>query len=200
MTITTWFRVNPVASLLCALVLLHGTDAGADATRHSRDPATGAETWEWRGADVALSLTQILPDQVRGFYGARGFDADAVDAIARHCVFQTVMRNASAAGEVAPQLADWRFITAQGEHPLQLNRDWQAEWDGRGIVPAARLAFEWAQFPPDQNFARGDWNMGMTLYPLAPGSRFDLRFVWKVNSATHTGLMRGVRCAADGAK
>lgn len=200
MTITEWLRINPVASLACALVLLHGADAGADATRHNRDPATGAETWEWRGEGVALSLTQILPDQVRGFYGARGFDANTVEAIARHCAFQTVMRNESAADEVAPQLADWRFITAPGERPLKLNRDWQAEWDRRGIAPATRLAFQWAQFPPDQSFAHGDWNMGMTLYPLARGSRFDLRFVWKVNDVTHAGLMRGVRCAADGAK
>ena len=93
---------------------------------HTTDPDTGIESWEIHTQGVSLWLAQILPDQVRGFYSARGFDAESVELLATGaCVFQTIFRNESAKRAIEFNLADWRVLTAKGEQPLRLERDWQ---------------------------------------------------------------------------
>ena len=64
------------------------------------------KSWETTAHGVRLSLTQIQPGHVRGFYLARGFDAETAGSIAEHCVFQTVMRNISAPGAIQFSLSD----------------------------------------------------------------------------------------------
>jgi len=172
--------------------------APASETSHTVDPAATVESWETRVYGVSLKLAQILPDQVRGFYFARGFDRDSVERLAaQSCVFQTILRNESASGAIHNNLADWRVRHAGGEQPLKLMHEWLEEWERRGVPQSARLAFRWALFPTIQKFAVGDWNMGMTTYALPLGSQFDLRFVWTVNGIRHEGLLQGVRCAME---
>ncbi len=162
---------------------------------------TPVETREIRASGVYLSLTPILPDQVRAFYLGRGFDADSAELLAtKACVFQTVFRNESVAGGIAFNLADWRVRTAAGEQPLRLERDWQREWARRGVKQGPRTAFRYALFPTEHRYEVGDWNMGMTTYALPLGSRFDLTFVWHEGEKRHEAALRGVRCAVDDAK
>lgn len=159
---------------------------------------TPAEPRETRVSGVYLSLTPLLPDQVRAFYLGRGFDADSAELLATGaCVFQTVFRNESVANGIAFNLADWRARTPQGEMPLKLERDWQREWKQRGVSPGARTAFRYALFPTEHRYEVGDWNMGMTTYALPPGSRFDLKFVWREGDKPRQAVMTGVRCATD---
>ncbi len=156
------------------------------------------ETRETRAAGVYLSLTPILPDQVRAFYLGRGFDVDAAELLATTaCVFQTVFRNESVAGGIAFDLADWRVRSAVGEQPLKLERDWQREWERRGVPPGPRTAFRYALFPTAHRYAAGDWNMGMTTYALPLGSRFDLQFTWREGDKRRAAWLRGLRCATD---
>jgi len=75
---------------------------------------TGAATWEMQRDGVSLSLTQLLPDQVRAFYVNRGFDLDDVERFANACVFMAVMRDVVADGVIAFRQADWE-IKAKGE-------------------------------------------------------------------------------------
>ena len=165
---------------------------------HAIDPDNGVESWEIRTQGVSLRLAQILPDQVRGFYSARGFDAESVELIATGaCVFQTVFRNESAKGAIGFNLADWRVLTAKSEQPLRLERDWQQEWAKRRVSASARTAFRFALYPTEHHYEIGDWNMGMTTYALPLGSRFDLHFVWHENGARREAVLRGVRCARE---
>lgn len=180
--------------------LLLGAAVGAPAaeTRHTTEPESGIETWETAAHGISLRLTQILPDQVRGFYLARGFDAESVELLATGgCVFQTVLRNESARGTIEFSLADWRSVTAGGERQLKLEADWQKEWGKRGVPAAARTAFRFALYPTEHHYDTGDWNMGMTTYALPPGSRFDLRFVWRESGKRREALLSGVRCATE---
>ncbi len=180
--------------------LLLGTVAAASAVEqtHTTDPESGIETWEIATRGVSLRLTQILPDQVRGFYAARGFDTASVELLAvRTCVFQTIFRNDSAKHPIEFNLADWRILSAQGEQPLKLERDWQKEWEKRGVSAAARTAFRYALYPTEHRYELGDWNMGMTTYALPLGSRFDLRFVWRENGLQREAMLTGVRCAKE---
>lgn len=156
------------------------------------------ETRETRVSGVYLSLTPILPDQVRAFYLGRGFDTASAELLATTaCVFQTVFRNESVANGIAFNLADWRVRTPRGEVPLKLEREWQREWERRGVSPGARTAFRYALFPTEHRYEVGDWNMGMTTYALPLGSRFDLTFTWREGDKQHEAVMTGVRCATD---
>ncbi len=156
------------------------------------------ETREIRTAGVSLTLTPVLPDQVRAFYLGRGFDADSAELLATTaCVFQTVFRNESVVHGIAFNLADWRARTPTGERPPKLEREWQREWERRGVPAGARTAFRYALFPTEHRYDVGDWNMGMTTYALPPGSHFDLKFVWREGDKPREAVLRNVRCASD---
>ena len=156
------------------------------------------ETREIRVSGVYLSLTPILPDQVRAFYLGRGFDPASAELLAtRACVFQTVFRNETVAPGIAFDLAEWRARTPKGDAPLKLEREWQREWAQRGVSSGARTAFRFAFYPTEHRYAVGDWNMGMTTYTLPPGSRFDLKFTWHVGDKRHEAVLSGIQCAAE---
>jgi len=164
------------------------------------DPDSGIVTWEVQADGVALRLSQILPDQVRAFYLGRGFEPDAAELLAtRACVFQTVFRNDAVAQGIRFHLGEWRALTAEGEVPLRLEQDWQREWAARGVPSGPRTAFRFALYPTEHRYQIGDWNMGMTFYPLPLGSEFDLRFVWWRDAQRYESVLRGVRCATDSA-
>lgn len=193
---TRTFRI----ALLASLPLLAPPPLFGAGQAHATDP-DGIESWEYRGQGVSLRLAQLLPDQVRGFYLARGFDTESVELLAAGaCVFQTAFRNESVPGAIEFSLADWRIVTAAGEKPLKLEPEWQQEWERRGVPAAARAAFRFALYPARHRYETGDWNMGMTTYALTPGSRFDLRFVWREHGQRHEALLTGVRCAREGSK
>lgn len=183
-----------VTRRLLALVVLAGSPAWAE-TGHAVDAETGAETWETRGHGVALSLTQILPDQARAFYLNRGFPAEAAEVYATACVFMTVLRNDAAPGTVSFRLADWSIDHAGQVLPLKPVDGWLDEWRRRGLPEPAVIAFRWAQFPPEQEYEPGDWNQGMSSAGLAPGATFDLTARWQVAGQTYEGKLNDVRCA-----
>jgi hypothetical protein len=188
----------PCTVVIACLLICTALAAPAAETRHATDPETGIETWETTAHGVSLRLIQILPDQVRGFYLARGFDAASVERLATGaCVFQTVLRNESAPGTIEFSLADWRSVSARGEWPLKLEADWQKEWEKRGVPLPARTAFRYALYPTEHRYEVGDWNMGMTTYALPPGSRFDLRFAWREGDKRREAVLAGVRCATE---
>jgi len=180
------------------LTLLAVWGAAANAgTDTSLDAETGLATWQNETGDVQVRLTQISPDQARAFYQARGFSAQAAERYAAECVFMTVVRNI---GEVPIQhrLADWRYVSAgQPPRAIRSKSAWERLWKQHGVAEAARIAFNWAQFPATQTFAPGDWNQGMTTYSVPRGGQFDLRFVWRAGGKTFSGTLEQVKCADD---
>ena len=178
-----------------ALALLPNLQAVAAQTQHT-DPDTGAATWETRAHGVTLSLTQILPDQARAFYLNRGFPPQAAERYATACVYMTVLRNDAVAGELSFRLAEWS-IQSEGQppRPPQSVEEWMALWRALGLTDAAQIAFRWAQFPPEQEYAVGEWNQGMLTTGLPPGSRFDLIARWTVAGKPFAGKLENVVCA-----
>lgn len=154
---------------------------------------TGAERWWREGQGVFLRLTQILPDQLRAFYEARGFHPEAVERIAGACVFQTELRNTGGA-PISVDLAAWRLVVNGTPRPLTPKADWLKEWTARGVAPAARLAYRWATFPERQTFQPGDWNMGMLVTGLPPGARFDLVATWRRDATAQRLTLKGLHC------
>ncbi len=182
------------------LILLTSNAAWPDPVEpvHAIDPNSGSHSWTLRTQGISLTLAQILPDQVRGFYAARGFPPDAIEHLAaRHCVFQTILRNESDTGAIRFDLADWRVRTPAGVRPLKLVREWLPEWERYGVPESGRLAFRWALFPTEHTYEIGDWNMGMTTYALPLGTRFDLRVVYWRDRHRRSLVLPGVRCATE---
>lgn len=171
-----------------------------DNTHYSHDPTTGAETWEHRDQGVRIKLTQILPDQLNGFYQGRGFDPKSAQLIADACVFQTELHNEQGTASIEFDLADWRTLLPSGEQGLKLKRHWQKQWAARGISADARLAFQWALFPTTQTFKPGDWNMGMTVYALPAATQFDLRVIWQSENKVRSTVIKGMRCYGEAKK
>ncbi len=159
------------------------------------DQLTGAATWEMQRNGVRLSLTQLLPDQVRAFYVNRGFDLDDVEGFATACVLMAVMRNVEAEGVIAFRQADWEIETEGESRAVPSLASWLDLWQARDVPPAAQLAFRWAQLPSEQQYAPGEWNQGMLAMGLPPGSHFDLIARWTQAGQTHEGKLSHVRCA-----
>jgi hypothetical protein len=171
----------------------------AASVEHSRDQATGLETWQWHGDGASLTFNQLLPDQSRAYFQGRGFPPEHAEQVALACVFQTIIRNrADAVVPLEVDLSQWRVIPVQGNpRPPQLQSDWQAQWERRRIVQSARLAFRWSLFPTRQTFQPGDWNMGMVTFGLTPGEAFDLELTWHEGTEPRRWRLEDMRCAPD---
>ena len=180
--------------LTLSLLLAWPPVLSADAP--SLDPDTGLATWQTESRGVEVRLTQISPDQARAFYQARGFSAEAAERYAGECVFMTVVRNVGTT-PVEHRLADWRYLHQGRRVSLRSKAAWERLWQQLRVSEAARIAFNWAQFPATQTFAPGDWNQGMTSYRVGRGERFDLLFVWHAGGNTFSGTLHEVQCATD---
>lgn len=166
-------------------------------TETSKDAETGLATWQTESDGIQVRLTQISPDQARSFYQARGFTPAAAEHYAAECVFMTVVRNVGDT-PIQHRLADWRYVTpGQPARALRSKTTWARIWERMGVSEAARIAFNWAQFPTAQTFAPGDWNQGMTSYSVPRGGQFDLRFIWRAGGKIHSGILEQVRCADE---
>lgn len=171
--------------------------SAAVATESGEAAETAQTTWQTDTQGIQVRLTQISPDQARGFYQARGFSADATERYAIECVFMTVVRNIGDA-PIEHRLADWRYREAdQTPRAIRSRAEWEIIWKQLGVPESARIAFTWAQFPTEQVFAPGDWNQGMTTYSVPRGGQFDLRFNWRVNGKPHSGKLEHIRCAHE---
>ncbi len=170
---------------------------GLTKTEHSVHPQTGIESWQFKDKDegVEVLLMQIDPDQARAFFLGRGFKREDVDHYASSCVFMTVVKNGSSF-PVFYRLGDWRYTRGDGvARKLKLKDAWLREWDERGVTQSSRIAFEWSQHPVEQMLEPGDWNQGMTTFPVPHGESFDLTVKWKIGEGIHAGTMPKVRCA-----
>lgn len=156
--------------------------------------------WELREPGMTLRLVQRLPDQTRAFFMARGFPREDVELVANNCVFQTVFKNVgqgAGAGVLEYDLRDWVVSGAGREARMQTREYWAEEWSRRGIVKSARIAFEWALYPTRQTYNPGDYNWGMSVFGLPPGSRFDLTVVWRLGGERRSARIEGMQCAPD---
>jgi hypothetical protein len=174
--------------------------AGGAAVNTGTDEEAQLPYWEIVEGGVSIRLVQRLPDQTRGFFQARGFSEADTERIAQSCVFQTIFKNVAPASDpsvVEYDLRDWVVHAAGARRGLKTREDWQAQWTARQAPQAAQIAFEWALLPTRQNYHPGDYNWGMTIFNLKPGSDFDLDIVWRERGTEHTVRVKGVRCAPD---
>lgn len=151
----------------------------------------------WHGArdGVEVKATALTRPAVLAFYQARGFSADAIVSYADACVFSFEVRN-TGKGSLRLRLADWRAAGSQGSARFTLADAWDANWAERGVPQAARIAFRWAQFPAEQEFAPGDWIMGMAALQPRPVGPFRLVTIFHRGNRRHEIAIDNVACTA----
>ena len=164
------------------------------------DPEAGLPYWEVVEHGISIRLVQRLPDQTRGFFQARGFSIADSELIAQSCVFQTVFKNVappSDPGVIEYNLDEWVVHAAGAQRRMKTREDWQKEWTARRAPKAAQLAFEWGLIPTRQAYRPGDYNWGLSIVNLAPGTPFDLDVVWRQGGERRSARLRGMVCAPD---
>ena len=142
-------------------------------------------------AQVTLSATLLTQEQVSAFYIARGFSASAIAPSAQACVLSFEFRNGDRSS-VRFRLADWQTGEGIGFQPLAV---WDTAWEKHGVVAAARTAFRWSQFPPEQEFEAGDWIMGMAALARRPSGPFSLIARYHDQNGHHQILVDKLSCA-----
>lgn len=183
---------------ICIILGLNSAALLSNETQQHRvSAATGAETWEIQASGVALSLTQILPEQVRAFYVNRGFTLQQIESYATACIYMTVLRNEKAPGVIHFVLNDWRVVTTDSiPRKIPVVGEWMIRLKEVGGRDSAMVAFRWAQFPPEQTYEPGgDWNQGMLAMGLGAGAEFDLTARWDSEGKPYQVDLKGVRCA-----
>lgn len=141
-------------------------------------------------AQVTLSATPLTPEQVSAFYIARGFSASAIAPYAQACVLSFEFRNDSRSS-LRFRLADWQTGEGIGFHSLV---DWDATWEKHGVSAAARTAFRWSQFPPEQEFEAGDWIMGMAALARRPPGQSSLIARYHDDKGQHAIVVDHISC------
>ena len=150
---------------------LYVATAGAVQLSTGIDEQAQLPFWQLADQGMSLRLVQRLPDQTRGFFMARGFDAEQAERIARSCVFQTVFRNTSHEAEPSALSYDLRQWTVHRNglaSRMRTREDWQKVWEGSEARQAARIALEWALLPTRQTYEPGDYNWGMSMLGVPP--------------------------------
>jgi len=176
---------------------LSAASADASPSIEQTTSSQGLDAWRLRQGALEIEIIQRLPDQTRGFFLGRGFDADTADRIGTACVMQAIVRNVSPASDIDIDLARWSKSVAGETAPLKLKSDWEQEWEGSEITRAARIGFFWSLFPTQQHFKPGDYNWGMISVGLPPGARFDLHLHWVEAGAPQSASIPDIRCAED---
>ncbi len=186
---------NYKTSIVSMLLILMITYADA-AQQVSTDANTGAKTWSTKHAGVHFSLTQILPQQGDAFYVNRGFSLEQIKPYTSSCVYMTVLRNDSAAGVIHYIRDNWTVTHKGRAHEFKTVAEWLDFFTAKGIGKPALIAFQWAQFPPEQEYQPGgDWNQGMLAIGLPGGESFDIAARWDTNGEDFSVSLRGVECA-----
>jgi hypothetical protein len=160
-------------------------------------PAGAAQSqspWHGARAGVAVKATALTRPAVLAFYQARGFSAEAIAPYADACVFSFEVRNAGK-GPLRLRLAEWRAAGGPGGMRFRLPEEWDADWERQGVPQAARIAFRWAQFQAEQEFAPGDWIMGMAALQPRPAGPFRLVTVFHRGDRRHEIAIDNVACA-----
>ena len=144
-------------------------------------------------AQVTLSATPLTQEQVSAFYIARGFSESAIAPYAQACVLSFEFRNGGRFS-VRFHLADWQTGEGIGFRPLA---DWDTAWAKHDVAAAARTAFRWSQFPPEQEFETDDWIMGMAALARRPPGPFSLIARYHDQNGDHEIRVDKLSCARD---
>ena len=195
-------------NLLIITSALYAENACAN-IKNETNPETQLQSWTLSEDNFELKIAQLLPDQTRAFYIARGFSKNIAEDIATNCMMQTIAKNTTSKqseNAITIHLKEWQIKiknhseanTQENLQHIKLKETWDDEWKEDSVTPAARIAFRWATFPTEQTYEpNGDYNWGTTSFGLSPNSIFDLNVVWHQGGETKNAWIKNISCAED---
>jgi hypothetical protein len=178
----------PLCALLAGLLLSLSAASWSAETIITENPETKLKTWKKSERGFSLELVQLLPEFVQATYASRDLPPAIYDSMRGYCVFGTIARNETEQ-PLSYRVAEWRYITADGkQHRLRTKSQWIAIWKKLGAD------FSYSILPDDITFEEGDWAQGFATPRIAPGTRFDLVYVWRQHGKTFTGKLENLAC------
>lgn len=143
------------------------------------------------GAPVLkIEVKALAREQVEAFYGARGFAAEILKPYSDACVLSFTAQNETNK-TVRYRLSNW----SAGKLSFADREIWETAWVKAKVAETARIAFRWAQFPPEQEFSPGDWIMGMAALAARPSGPFRVTARYEDEDGTHEISTEPVSCA-----
>jgi len=180
--------MTKLSAFVVTVLLSFSASAWPAQTIVTQNPETGLKSWKKSENGFSLELIQLLPEFVQATYASRDLPPAIFDSMRGYCVFGTVARNETAQ-PLSYRVAEWRIITADGkQHRLRTKSQWVAVWKKLGAD------FSYSILPDDITFEEGDWAQGFTTPRIAPGTRFDLVYVWRQHGKTFTGKLENLSC------
>lgn len=153
----------------------------------------------YEDAQIRLRLIPRTPDQMAGFYEARGFPKAMVDTLKEYCFFTVGIRNKSS-DIVWLELDRWRFESSQGEVRRIPRRYWPPLWKQMKVPMAAQSTFRWTLLPEVLDF-RPDEHEGGNIVLKASDQDFSLTASFAIGADKQGGLIKAridnLRCARD---
>ena len=86
------------------------------------------------------------PNQMAGFYEARGFPQKMIDVLTDYC-FMTVIVHNKTKNEIWLNMDNWKFISRSGEVKRIHRQQWHSRWKEMKIPMAFQSTFRWTLLP-----------------------------------------------------
>lgn len=189
-------REGPGVLIVGRIALVVGAGIGGLVAVLMVAPVAAQSQSAWHGVQdgVEARATALTRPAVLAFYQARGFSAQAISPYTDACVFSFELRNTTKK-ILRLVLADWRAQTTAGTIRFRQPQSWEAGWVQQGVAEPARIAFRWAQFQSDLEFAPGDWIMGMAALERSPDGPFRLTIPYTIDRRRHEIILDQLACA-----
>lgn len=100
---------------------------------------------------IRLRLIPRTPEQMAGFYEARGFPVAMIEELTQHCFFTVVIKNKSK-NIVWLDMSQWQFVAGEQEVRRIPRSDWPPKWTAMHIPLPAQSTFRWTLLPEKLDF------------------------------------------------
>ena len=149
---------------------------------------------------IKLRLFPRTPNQMAGFYEARGFPKKMVEVLTRFCIMTVVVHNKTK-DVLWLDLDRWKFVSDSGELKRIRRNEWPPRWEKMQIPMASQSTFRWTLLPEALKFFPDEHEGGNIIFVSMKNS-FSLQASFAVGENKDKGfvmaLVNSIQCAKDG--
>ena len=154
---------------------------------------------QFENDQLRIRFMPRTPDQMAGFFEARGFPKNMREQLAGYCFFTVTIKNKSQ-DIVWLDLTHWRFVTATGEVKRVQRQFWPPLWQQLGIPMASQSTFRWTLLPETLDFQPAEQEGGNVVLENTL-QEFALQAEFAVGEKRDQNVIKAnidqLRCARD---
>lgn len=150
---------------------------------------------------IMVRIFPRTPNQMAGFYEARGFPREMVDVLSGFC-FMTVVVHNKTKDVFWLNLDDWKFVSISNADEVQRvhRNQWPPRWKKMNMPMASQSTFRWTLLPESLEFFP-DEHEGGNVVLVSTMEVFSLQASFATGKSKSKGriVMRinNLRCAKD---